>query len=74
MHAFRLPKTKMLSSITQKNVKFAVDSFKPEEYSIDWHGIDPGAGKIFIQNFLINALYANNQTLLRQLRIKRILQ
>jgi hypothetical protein len=36
----------MLSSIAQKNVKFAVDSFKPEEYAIDWHGIDPGAGTV----------------------------
>jgi hypothetical protein len=40
------PKTKMLSSITQKNVKFAVASFEQEEYAIAWHEIDPGAGKI----------------------------
>ncbi|XP_028398414.1 cAMP-dependent protein kinase type II-alpha regulatory subunit-like isoform X2 [Dendronephthya gigantea] len=30
-------------SFRQKNIKFAADSFEPEEYSIDWDGIDPGA-------------------------------
>ena len=51
----------MLSSMKQKNIKFAVDSFKPEEYAIDWHKVDPGAGNIFVQNLLIKVLYVNNQ-------------
>lgn len=52
LHALGWEKsTKMLSSITGKNITFAMDSFEPEEYTFLWHEVDPGAGKVFNEKF-----------------------
>lgn len=34
----------MLSS-KEHNIRFARNSFEPEEYAIDWSDVDPGGGK-----------------------------
>lgn len=35
----------MLSS-KKHNIRFACNSFEPEEYAIDWGGVDPGGGTV----------------------------